>query len=330
VSGRPSRGSPTIRQWARCAVVLALLNASPSTAQGYPTKPVRIVVGFAAGSVSDLAARSLAQRLNSALGQPFIVEVRPGAGSNVAAQHVVRSPNDGYTLLVATSSSTIRGAGSANLGFDFATDLAPIALISNVPFVLAAYPGLGVKTVKDFIALAKANPETLTFGGTAAGTSGYLVAQLFNQQAGTKLAIAPYPSSAQATTDLMTGRISAAFASASNVLQLIDDGKLTALAVAQPNRAALIPQVPSIDEAGLPGVHASIWIGMLAPAGTPRTIVDMLSKAINDALKSEDVAQQMRSQGMEVLGGTPEEFAQRIKNDTARWDAVLRAADLGK
>lgn len=150
-----------------------------------------------------------------------------------------------------------------------------------------------------------------------------------NRHAGTNLAIALYPSTAQATTDLMTGRISIAFSSAANVLQLVEEGKLTALAVAQPRRAAMIPQVPSIDEAGLPGVYASIWIGMLAPAGTPRPIVDMLSKTINEALKAEDVANQLRLQGMELMGGGPEDFALRIKSDTARWDAVLQAAGLG-
>jgi tripartite-type tricarboxylate transporter receptor subunit TctC len=308
----------------------ASLAASPVAAQDYPNRPVRIVIGFAAGSASDLVARALSLKLSSSLGQPFIVEVRSGAGSNVAAQHVVRSPKDGYTLFIATSSSTIRGAGTANLGFDFASDLAPIAPIASVPFVLTAYPGLGVKTVQEFIALAKAKPDAHTFGGTAAGTSGYLAGQLFNQHAGTKLAIAPYPSTAQATTDLMTGRISIAFASAANVLSLIEEGKLTALAVAQSKRAAMIPQVPSIDEAGLPGVYASIWIGMLAPAGTPSVIVDTLSKAINEALRADDLANQLRLQGMELMGGRPEEFAERIKSDTARWDAVLQAADLGK
>lgn len=317
-----------IRQCGRLVLVLgvALALAAPAAANDYPTKPVRIVVGFAAGSVSDLAARALAPKLSAALGQPFVIEVRPGAGSNVAAQHVVRSAKDGHTLLVATASSTIRGAGSASLGFDFATDLAPIALIANVPFVLTAYPGLGVKTVQELIALAKANPQTLTFGGTAVGTSGYLAAQLFNQHAGTNLAIAPYPSTAQATTDLMTGRISAAFASASNVLALIEEGKLTALAVAQPQRAALVPQVPTIDEAGLPGVHASIWIGMLAPAGTPHPIIETLSKAINAALAADEIARPMQQQGMEIMGGSPDDFARRIRDDTARWDAVLKAA----
>ena len=147
-----------------------------------------------------------------------------------------------------------------------------------------------------------------------------------NRHAGTNLAIALYPSTAQATTDLMTGRISIAFSSAANVLQLVEEGKLTALAVAQPRRAAMIPQVPSI---GLPGVYASIWIGMLAPAGTPRAIGEMLSKTINEALKAEDVANQLRLQGMELMGGGPEDFALRIKSDTARWDAVLQAAGLG-
>lgn len=304
-----------------------MLALTPMAAQDYPTKPVRIMIGFAAGSVSDLAARAVAQKLEVALGKPFLVEVRPGAGSNVAAQYVVRSPKDGYTLFIATSSSTIR---SPMAGFDFGTDLAPVALISSVPFVLTAYPGLGVKTVQDFIRLAKGKPQELTFGGSGVGTTGYLVAQLFNQRAGTELPIAPYPSTVQATTDLMTGRISAAFASVSNVVQLIEEGKLTALALAQPTRSALLPNTPTIDEAGLPGVHASIWIGMLAPAGTPRSIVDKLSRAINDALKTEDVTRQLRLQGMEVLGGSPEEFEERIKLDTARWDAVLQAGGLAR
>jgi tripartite-type tricarboxylate transporter receptor subunit TctC len=308
---------------------LAVL-AAPAPAQDYPNKPVKIVVGFAAGSVSDLTARIIGGKLGEALKQPFVVEVRPGAGANVATQSVVRSPKDGYTLLVATSSSTIRGPQSANFNFDFGADLAPVALIANVPFVLTAYPGLGVKTVKDFIALAKAKPEGLTFGGTQVGTTGHLAAQLFNQRAGTNLVIAPYPSTAQATTDLMTGRISVAFATASNVLQLIGDNKLTALAVAQPKRSALIPDVPSMAEAGLTGVDSSIWIGLLAPAGTPREIVDQLSKTVNEALKSEDIVRQMQLQGMEPLGGSPEEFARRIKADTAQWDAVLAASGLGK
>ena len=303
---------------------------APVHAQDYPSRPVRIVVGFAAGSASDLIARALAQKLGPALGQPFVVEVRPGAGSNVAAQSVVRSPKDGYTLFVATSSSTIRSASSANLGFEFARDLEPIALIANAPFVLAAWPGLGVRTVTELVTLAKAKPDTMTFGGTAVGTSGYLAAQLFNRHAGTALAIAPYPSTAQATTDLMTGRISVAFASAANVLQLVEDGKLTALAVAQPARARAMPAVPSIDEAGLPGVHASIWIGMLAPSGTPRPIIDRLSKAVNDAIAAEDVIRHMQTQGMEPLGGSPEVFARRIASDTARWDAVLQASGLAK
>lgn len=150
---------------AGAALALVMLSAAPAAAQDYPDRPVRIVVGFAAGSVSDLTARAIAQKLGSALGQPFIVEVRPGAGSNVAAQYVVRAPRDGYTLFVATSSSTIRAPATANLGFDFATDLTPIALLASVPFVLTAYRGLGVKTVPELIALAKARPETLTFGG---------------------------------------------------------------------------------------------------------------------------------------------------------------------
>jgi len=170
----------------------------------------------------------------------------------------------------------------------------------------------------------------LTFGGTAVGTTGHLAAQLFNQRAGTDIPIAPYPSTVQATADLMTGRISIAFASAANVLELIDAGKLTALAVALPKRSRMMAQLPSIDEAGLPGVYASLWIGILAPTSTPGPIVNALSKAINQALQSDDIVNQLRLQGMEVLGGSPQEFAARIKSDTAQWDAVLQAAQLGK
>jgi tripartite-type tricarboxylate transporter receptor subunit TctC len=316
----------------RALVAGALFAAATSVApaQDYPNKPVKIVVGFAAGSVSDLTARIVAQHLQTALGQPFVVEVRPGAGANVATQSVVRSPKDGYTLLVATSSSTIRGPQSANFNFDFGTDLQPVALIASVPFVITAYPGLGVKNLKEFIALAKAKPEGLTFGGTAVGTTGHLAAQLFNQRAGTNLVIAPYPSTAQATTDLMTGRISVAFATASNVLPLIESGKLQGLAVAQPQRSALIPDVPSMTEAGLPGVDSSIWLAMMAPAGTPREIVERLSKAVNEGLKADDVLRQLRGAGMEPLGGSPEELGRRIKEETARWDAVLKASGLGK
>ena len=311
-------------------LAVGMLGAMPAAAQDYPSKPVKIVVGFAAGSVSDLTARIVGQHLQTALGQPFVVEVRPGAGANVATQSVVRSPKDGYTLLVATSSSTIRSPQAASFNFDFGADLAPVALISRVPFVLTAYPGLGVKNLKEFIALAKAKPEGLTFGGTAVGTTGHLAAQLFNQRAGTNIVIAPYPSTAQATTDLMTGRISVAFATASNVLPLIETGKLQGLAVAQAQRSALIPNVPSMIEAGLTGVDSSIWIGMLAPAGTPRDIVERLSKAVNDALKAEDVKKQMRGAGMEALGGSPEEFGRQIKEDMARWDSVLKASGLAK
>lgn len=320
----------------RCKSITAILAictiafSTPAWAQQYPNKPVRIIVGFAVGSTSDLLARVLGQKLGAMLGQPFVVEVRPGAGSNVAAQYVVRSPNDGYTLFVATSSSTIRGAGSSNFNFDFAKDLAPITLIANVPFMLTANSSLGAKTVKEFITLAKAKSDSMTFGATAVGTTAYLAAQLFNQRAGLNIVIAPYPSSAQATTDLITGRISVMFASVPNVLQLIEDGKLTALAVGQAKRSEIIPNIPTIDEAGLPGVDASIWIGLLAPAGTPPEIIDLLSKSVNDALKSEDVFKQLLPLGVEPIGGLPNEFARRIAADTARWDAIMKSSGLEK
>ncbi len=319
----------TVRTAALLALC-ALIPGASAAAEKYPTKPVRIIVGFGPGSSSDTLARVLAQGLGASLGQQFIVEVRPGAGSNVAAASVVRSPKDGYTLFMATGSSTIRTAVSSNLTFDFAKDLAPIALVGNVPFVLAANPALGVNTVQELIALARSKPDSLTFGASAVGTTGYLSAQLFNRTAGVNLVIAPYPSTAQATTDLITGRISVMFASASNVLQLVEDGKLKALAVGQSTRSEMIPNVPTMLEAGLPGVDASIWIGLLAPAGTPAEIIEQLAAATNEFLKSSEAARQMRLQGMEPLGGTPGAFARRIADDTAKWAAITSAAGLEK
>ena len=319
-----------ILKLAGLVLALGALAVTPARTQGYPAKPVRIIVGFAAGSVSDLTARAIGQKLAASLGQPFVVEVRPGAGSNVAAQYVVRSPKDGYTLFVATSSSTIRGAGS-NPGYDFAADLQPVALLASVPFVLAAYPGLGVKTVQEFIALAKAKPETLTFGGTQVGTTGYLAAQLFNQRAGTNIVIVPYPSTAQSMTDLMTGRISIAFSSAANVLQLIQEGKLTALAVAQAKRAAMIPDIPSIDEAGLPGVDSSIWIGLLAPAGTPRPIIEKWNAALRHSLADARVKKTFADGGMDLFPAdqyTPEAAAALLKREITLWGDVIRANNI--
>ena len=318
-----------IRSRACAAMAAAALALGPAVAQDYPNRPVRIVVGFAAGSVSDLVARAIGQKLGSMFPQPFVVEVRPGAGSNVAAQYVARAPKDGHTLFVTTSSSTIRGPGSANLGFDFSTDFAPIALVAGVPFVFTTYPGLGVKSVEAFIALAKSNQQALTFGATAVGTSGYLAAQLFNQRAGISIPIAPYPSTAQATTDLMTGRISIAVASAANVFQLIEDGKLTALAVAQPQRAAMMPSLPTIDEAGLRGIHAESLDRAPGPGR------DTERRRDHAVAGDQRVGSVQRFRASPAIAGTGSQWEAVRKiciadQDTARWDAVLQTEQLAR
>jgi tripartite-type tricarboxylate transporter receptor subunit TctC len=314
-----------------CAMAALLLSLSPSSAQEpYPSRPVRIIVGFGAGSSADIVARDLAQKLGQNLGQQFVVENRPGAGSNIGTEYVARAPKDGYTLLMATVANTINATLTPNPSFDFQKDLAPIALVAGVPILLAAHPGLGVADVRGLIALAKQKPEQIFFGSSGAGTGNHLAGELFNVMAGVKLVHVPYPGSAQALTDLIAGRISLMFSAASTTLPYVEAGKLVALAMAQPKRAASAPDIPSMMEAGLPGFDTSVWFGLLAPAGTPPEIVAALARAANAALTSADVIAPLRAQGIEPIGGSPAEFAAYISSETAKWAPVVQAAGLRK
>jgi tripartite-type tricarboxylate transporter receptor subunit TctC len=307
------------------------LSAAPAPAQEpYPSRPVRIVVGFGPGSSADIVARDIAQKLGQTLGQQFVVENRPGAGSNIGTDYVARAQKDGYTLLMATVANTINATLTPNPTFDFQKDLAPITLVAAVPILLVAHPGLGVADVRSLIALAKRQPEQIFFGSSGAGTGNHLAGELFNVMAGVRLVHVPYPGSAQALTDLIAGRISLMFSAASTTLPHVETGKLIALAMAQPARAAIAPDIPSMTEAGLPGFDTSVWFGLLAPAGTSPDIVAALSRATNAALKSADVVAPLRAQGMEPIGGSPGEFAAYIRSETAKWASVVAAAGLKK
>jgi tripartite-type tricarboxylate transporter receptor subunit TctC len=315
------------RLWLTVCVIVAL--ASPSAAQEpYPSRPVRIVVGFGAGSSADIVARDIAQKLGQTLGQQFVVENRPGAGSNIGTEYVARAPKDGYTLLMATVANTINATLTSHPGFDFQKDLAPITLVAAVPILLAAHPGLGVANVRALIALAKQKPEQILFGSSGAGTGNHLAGELFNVMAGVKLVHVPYPGSAQALTDLIAGRIALMFSAASTTLPFVESGKLVALAMAQPTRAAIAPDVPSMTEAGLSGFDTSVWFGLLAPAGTPPEIVATLARATNAALQADDVVKPLRQQGMEPIGGSPAEFAAHIRSEIAKWAPLVAAAGL--
>ena len=297
-----------------------------AAADDYPARPVRVIVGFGPGSTADYSARIVGQKLNQKFGQQFVVENRTGAGSNLAAEFVARAPKDGYTLLMGTVANTIN-ATISKLSFDFAKDFAPVAPVSTVPAVLVANPTTGFRSVADLVAAAKAKPQPMLFGSSGVGSVLHVYGELLNSSAGIKLAHVPYPGSAQALTDLLAGRISVMFSPAPTVLPHIQAGKLTALAA---TRAGVLPNLPSMADAGYKGFEAGLWFGMLAPAGTPREIVGKLSVGINEALKMDDVVQALRKQGFAPLGGTPDAFSGYIKSEIAQWARVAQSAGLKK
>ena len=315
---------------AAVGITLALCGAATaSLAQDYPTRPVRIIVGFGPGSVADIIARVMATRMSQTLGQQLVVENRAGAGSSLGAEHVARAAKDGYTLLMCTVAQSINPALN-NLSFDFGKDLAPIALIANAPQILVAHRSLGVSTVNELIALAKAKPDEIQYASSGVGTLSHLSGVLLNSAAGITLTQIPYPGSAQSMTDVLAGRVPLMFGPAATVWPNVQAGKLKALAVTQPQRAAIAPDIPTMAEAGLPGYSAGIWMGLLAPAGTPPEIVDKLSRAANEALRSSKVVALMRSQGVDSQGGTPAEFARFIDDELKKWAAVVAAAGIKK
>ena len=328
----PSSPHRPRRAWATLFAALALLVAWAGTASAveddYPARPVRVVVGFGPGATIDVTARVLAPKLGQAFNQQFVVENKTGAGSNLAADLVAHAPKDGYTLLVGTIANTINAAMGQKLNYDFEKDFAPIALVATVPNILVVHPSIGVKSVDDLIKLARAKPDALSYGSSGAGSALHLSAELFKFMTGTKMVHVPYPGSNQAVADLLTGRVHVMFSPASTVLPHVHDGKLIALASTQLKRASVAPELPTMSEAGLAGFDTSVWSGLMAPAGTPREVIDKLARATNDALISPDLIEPLQKQGIDVLGGTPEEFAAYVRSEIAKWERVTKAAGM--
>ena len=308
----------------------AILTACAASAQDFPNRPIRVLVGFGPGSGADITARVVGARMSQILGQQIVVENKTGAGSSLAAEAVARAPKDGYTLFLATISQPINAVVTPNLPFDFVRDFAPIALVSTAANLLVVHPSLGVKTVTELVALAKAKPDALSFGSSGVATGTHLSAELLKVLTGVKIVHVPYGGSAQAVTDLLAGRIHMLFSPISTVIQHVHEGKLVALATTEKKRAAIAPEILTMAEAGLPGFETGLWFGLLAPAGTPREAIDKLSRAVNEAVKTDEVAKALAPQGIDLLGGTPEEFARYIDSEMKRWDQVSHAAGLKK
>jgi tripartite-type tricarboxylate transporter receptor subunit TctC len=305
-----------------CASIFAPLNVK---ADDLPSGPIRIIVGFGASSTADTVARLVAKYMTDRIGQPVIVENRPGNSSMIAAEYVARAPNDGRTLFMATVANTLYPA-SVKSSFNLGKDLQPIALLAVVPNVLVAHPSLNVRTVHDLVDLAKSKPETLSFGTSGQWTASHMAAQLFNIEAGTKVTTVPYQGGAnQGVLDLLAGRINLMFNVAATLAPHVKEGKLVALAVGQPKRTTAMPDVPTMAEAGMPDFDVGIWIGLLAPAGTSPNIIDNLSKFSNEGVRSPDAVIALNAQSIDVLGGTPAEFSKFIEKDNEKWARIIAA-----
>ncbi len=317
---------------ALCAgiTMAAVAGSSPAVAQSWPAQPIKVVVGFGPASAADVLARLVGKRMEFTLGQPIVVENRPGNSSMIAAETVARATPDGYTLFMATIANTLNPAETRS-GFDLGRDLAPVALLGVVPNILVAHPSVRANNLQELIALAKSKPESLTFGSSGYATASFMAAELFNANAGTRVLTVPFQGgSNQAVSELLSGRITLMFNVAATLAPHVEAGKLKAFAVAQSTRASIMPDVPTLAEAGMKGFDAGIWIGLLAPAATPPEIVEKLSRAANDALSTEEVRSTLKRQGTDPIGGTPKEFADFIRADIEKWVAVLASSAHGK
>jgi tripartite-type tricarboxylate transporter receptor subunit TctC len=291
----------------------------------YPARSVRILVGYSAGGLSDILARLLAQRLSDRLGQPFVVEDRPGAASNVAADAVIHAPADGYTLLLAGISNAINVALYPKLDFDFVRDTAPVGLISRSPLVMEVSPSFPAKTVPEFIAYAKAHPGTLNMASAGTGGATHVGGELFQMMAGIKMLHVPYRGSPPALSDLMAGRVQVMFDNVASSIALIRSGKLRALAVSSPTDA--LPGVPLIGHF-LPGYEAYVWNGVVAPKGCPAEIVDKLNASINAIVADPSFNAQLDKLGNTAVSDTPAEFGKLIAADADKWAKVIKFAGI--
>ena len=324
--------TPTVLDSPRCAgnvllAALAVLGASPAGAQNaYPAKPIRLIVALPAGGPTDILARLIAQPLSASLGQPVVVDNRPGAGGNIGAELAAKSPADGYTLFMGTSGPlAINGSLYKNIGFHPVRDFAPIILAASAPFVIVVNPAVPAGNVKELIALANAKPGQINFGSVT-GNASHLATELFAFMAGIKMTLVPYKGAAQATTDVIAGQIQLSFASTPGSVALLKAGKLKSIAVTSAKRIAALPDVPTVAESGLPGYEASVWYGVVAPAKTPRDIIVKLNAEIAKILRERGSRDKIAASDFEVTASTPEEFGDFIRAETAKWTKVVIAS----
>jgi tripartite-type tricarboxylate transporter receptor subunit TctC len=300
--------------------------ATSAFAQGYPSKPAKVIVPYPPGGPTDIVARVVSQKLSEQMGQQFIVENRPGAGGNIGAEAVAKSPADGYTLLVATTAHAINPALFKSLGYNLVKDFAPVSQLTSGPLVIVANPSLPAKNVKELIALAKAKPGSLNYASSGNGQSTHLSAELFGTMAGIKMNHIPYKGSAPALTDVMGGQASLMFDTMLSAMPQVKNGKLKAIAVTSASRSPAAPDVPTVAESGLPGYEAIAWNGLLAPAGTPAEVVGKLNAELKKALDAPDVKDRFSAQGFGAAWNTREAFAKFIQAELDKWAKVVKVS----
>ena len=324
----PSSIKFTRRNALSLAAVAALAAAPFSTAfaqDAWPTRAITIIVPFSAGGTTDIVARFAGQALSQELGQPVIIDNRPGAGGNIGAQAVARAPADGYTLVMGTvGTHAINPSLYKKMPYDHIKDFAPISRVTAVPNVLIANPSQPYKTVKELIAYGKANPDKLTFASSGSGTSIHLAGELFKSMTGITMQHIPYKGSSPALTDLMAGQTNIMFDNLPSAIQFIKAGKLRPIAVTTIKRAPQFPDLPTIDEAGVPGFDASSWFGLLAPANTPPAVIKRIDDALIKAMATTDLKKKIIEQGGEPIAETPDKFAAFIQTETVKWAKVVK------
>lgn len=308
------------------AVVSAHGAAGPGPA--YPEKPLRFLVGQAPGGATDIVARLVASKMTEAIGQNIVIENRTGAAGSIAAAAMAKSPPDGYTILVVSSSFSINPSLYARLPFDPQKDLAPVSFLAEAPFLLVVHPSVPAKSVKELVAIARAKPGVLAYGSGGNGSSGHLAGALLASMTGVNISHVPYRGTGPALIDVIAGQISFMFASIFSGLPHVKQQQLRVLAVTSAKRSSVLPQTPTVAEAGVPGYSTTTWYGLLAPAGTPTAIVDRLADAANKAVTAPEVRDRILADGAEPDGGTPAEFRKRLAAEIAKWRLLVKSVGI--
>ena len=310
------------------ALALLALASGPALALDYPTRTVRMVVPYPAGGTTDIMARLVASHLSEKLGQTFVVENKPGGGTNIGTQEVINAAPDGYTLLIPSPANAINATLYKQLPFDFIRDTVPVAGLARVPNVMEVNPEVPVKTVQEFIDYAKKNPGKINMASSGNGSSIHLSGELFKAMTGVTMQQVPYRGTPAVLPDLLGGRLNIFFGNISNVLPLVREGKLRAFAVTSRKRSPQIPELPTMEELGFPGYEATAWFGLMGPAGLPQPIVDRLHAETTKVMAQPDVRKKLESLGLQLVGNTPAQFLQIVKDELPMWGKVIKDAGI--